>query len=806
MKANKEWLNEFVKISDLDDKYIEERFTITGTKVEFFEKLGGKIKKVVIGKVLKIEKHPDADKLVVCQIDVGDEEIQIATGATNLKVGDIVPVCLPNSVLPSGKEIKPGYLRGVLSNGMMCSYVELEVPKNTLGEQEDDGIFIFPKKYEKYIGESVEKHLGLDDTVFDFEITPNRPDCLGILGIAKELSVAVDREFKGYYIPENIEEFEIATGLKRKEKLKDLEVEFLTDDVKKYAAVIVENVKNVETPEYIVKRLKANGINSRGILVDISNYIMVELGLPTHAFDKDYVGKKLVLRLGEEKDKAVLLDEKEYNLKDVLLITGDNGIYCAGGIMGTKDAGVSENTKNAIFEFANFYGARIRWGAKNLGIRTDSSSKFEKGLPISYIYAGIKRLKELNEEIGFGTIREDVLIKGDIEDEKRYLEYEYENINGRLGINVPKKEIEKIFKALGFKAFIKEGKKVISIPTYRKDIKRETDLSEEVIRFYGYDKLIETYPNILATDLKEKPVTSIKKEIRQYLSSNGYMEVATYGFTSLEEIEKMNLPETDERKKGIISLVNRLSSDYSVMRTTTLPAFITLSKYNLDMRNDEFNFFEIGKVYINNGEIDKNELPLESVVLSMITTNDFYKLKKDIYSLLNKVGINRMTIVESKDPLYHPGKSAEIVFGWDSILKFGEINPKILGNYDIKKKLCFAEIDVEKLIKYTKKNKKYVHFSKFPAAERDLAVVVDENIKYEDIEKIIKKEAKNVLEKITLFDIFRDKEKIGENKKSLAFSLLFRKQNGTLEEKEINEIISNIVKNIEKTLGASLRS
>lgn len=813
MKITRKILNEYVNIEDLSINEIEEKLTMSGTKVETIDSLKGKLKDIVIGKILKIEKHPDADKLVITKTDVKDEVLQIVTGADNILEGDIVPVVKPNGVLPDGTVIKPGKLRGVMSNGMLCSSGELGVSEEENTRKSGHGILILDKNNEKYLGEDVCKVLNLDDDILDFEITPNRPDCLGTLGIGREMAASIKRKFKGYNIINSKEE--LLESLRKEDKdfkitdkMEDLKINIKDKDCSKYAAIVFENVNLDKTPEKYLEKLRKLGIESRGNIVDLTNYIMIELGQPLHAFDKDKIEGELNIRKAKKGEKISLLNGKEYELDGELVIAGKKSPSAVAGLMGESNQSINEDTKNIVFEIANFNGPRVRRASKKLGFRTDSSGRFEKTLPICYIYTAIKRIVDLSKEFNIGDIRKEIIIVGDGKDEEKIIEFDKDKINNHLGTDISEKEMLDILKSLEFE-IIKKGKDIFVKPSlYRKDIKMIEDLAEEIIRIHGYYDLPSTLPEFLGT-FKENKELDVKNTARYFLKSLGFLEMCTYSFTNEKDLEKLNLDKEDIRVKNVVKLVNKLSEDQSIMRTETLSEFLNREKYNLDMKNEKIKIFEIGRVYLkNSGEITKDNLPKEENVLSILITKDagdFFYLKEIVYKIINEIGGKAPKISKTKDSIYHPGISADLSYGKEVIASFGEVHPEILQNFEIKEKTYFAKINLNKILKYLSDTKRYKEISKFPSSERDIAVVFDENINYEKIENVIYKASKKLIQNISLFDIFRDKEKVGENKKSVAIAIRFRADDRTLEDSEVNAEMEKILNALKKELGGEIR-
>lgn len=814
MKITKNILNEYVDIESEDIKDIENILTMSGTKVETVDALRGKMKDVVVGKILEIKKHPNADKLVVTKTDVKDEILTIVTGAANIKEGDIIPVIKPGGMLPDGTEIRPGNLRGIESFGMLCSAGELGISYKGSVRPDEHGIYILDEKYEKNLGEDVAKILDLDDYILDFEITPNRPDCLGTLGIGREMAAAIKKEFKGYKIVDTEEMLlnnlkNISDDFEIVEKNEDLTVNIEDKDCKMYAAVIIENIKLEDSSKKIMQTLKKLGVDPINNAVDLTNYIMLELGEPLHAFDKDKVGNVIKIRSAKKGEKITLLNEKEYELEKELVICAGDEVSAIAGVMGEDTHSVNEDTKNLIIEIANFDGPRVRRASKAVGVRTESSGRFEKTLPISYVYTGIKRVIELANEMNLGKINPKiVLVKSAKEDEKRSIDFNSKKINDHLGTNINEEEMLQILESLEFE-IKKDGKDIKVIgPSFRKDIKILEDLAEEVIRIHGYKDLPSTLPNFLGS-LKENRILDIKTDSRAFLKDNGFYEMCTYSFSNEKDLEKLDLDKEDMRVKGVVSLKNKLTEDQSIMRSEVLPEFLNRAKYNLDMANKDLKLFEIGRTYIKNSEnIDKDNLPIEENILGILNTKsegDFYSLKELVLKLIVMLGGRIPQLSESKDEIFHPGISADLSFGKEIIASFGEVHPKILQNFGIKTKIYFAKINLNKIEKYLNGKKKYKEISKFPASNRDIAVVLDEDVTYEEVEKVILKSSKKLIESLSLFDIFKDEEKLGKGKKSFAISIVFRAKDKTLDEKEVNAEMEKIITNLEKTLKASLR-
>ena len=799
MKASIEWLKEYSDI-DVDAIKLGDILTMTGSKVETIEQRGNDIKNVVVGKILEIKKHENSDHLVITKVDLGNEKVQIVTGANNIKEGDIVPIAKDGSELPGGVKIKKGSLRGVESCGMMCSVGELGLDIADYPGQIEQGIMILPKSFEKDLGKDIVEVLNLKEDIIDFEITPNRPDCLSIEGLGRETAVSLGKEFKNPR--KNIDELNI----ENKEELEGLKVDIKAPDLcYRYIARIVKNVKIGPSPEWMQRRLRACGIRSINNIVDITNYVMLEMGEPMHAFDINSIeGKHIIVRRAKNGEKITTLDEEERILnEDDLVIADEKKPVAIAGVMGGENSEIEENTETVVFEAAVFYGGNIRKTAKKVGLRTESSSRFEKGLSSENALRAINRAVELVEKINAGKAVEGKIDVYPTKQKINKIKLDYDRINSLLGTNLSKEEMINILEKLDIKV---ENDTAIS-PYFRMDLEFLADIAEEVVRFYGYDKLDTTLIKADTTIGVLNKEQKIEKNIKQVLVNNGLSEIYTYGFVSEKDLEKSNIDK--EIINQSITILNPLSDEYKLMRPSTLPSMMQILSLNNNKKNQDVKLFDISRNYKNvNGEVEKGEVPLQENILTigMYGKNvDFYTLKGLIENVLEISNINRYDIEkETENNSYHPGRCANIKVGIDTIATIGEVHPEVLINYDIDKRVYVAEVNITKLTKYSKLNKKYVEVPKFPAVERDIAVIVDEKVEVGQIEKIIIKKAKKWLEEVKLFDIYRD-EKLGENKKSVAYSLIFRDKNKTLSDEEINTTMENIITELEKTLGAELR-
>ena len=799
MKASIEWLKEYTNI-DVDVVKLGDILTMTGSKVETIEQKGNDIKNVVVGKILEIEKHPDADKLVVTKVDVGNEKIQIVTGAKNIKEGDIVPIAKDGSELPGGVKIKKGSLRGVDSCGMMCSIGELNLGLADYPNQIEDGIMILDKSLEKDIGKDIVDILNLKEDIIDFEITSNRPDCFSIEGLGRETAASLNEPFKNPR--KNIDELNVET----KEELEGLKVDIEAPDLcYRYIARIVKNVKIGPSPEWMVRRLKACGIRSINNVVDITNYVMLEMGQPMHAFDINSIeGKHITVRRAKKGEKITTLDEQERDLdENNLVIADDKKAVAIAGVMGGLNSEIEDNTTTVVFESAVFYGGSVRKTAKKVALRTESSSRFEKGLSAENALRAANRAVELIELLGAGEAIDGKIDVYPTKQKINKIKFDVEKINNLLGTNLSKQEMVAILEKLDIKV---EEDTIIS-PYFRIDLEFLADIAEEIGRFYGYDKLDSTLIKADTTLGIRNKEQNIKKKVRDVLVNNGLSEIYTYGFVSQKDLEMSNISE--ETVKYAITIQNPLSDEYKLMRPTTIPSMMQILTTNANKKNQNVKLFDLSRNYRNiKQEVQNGEVPLQEEILTIGMYGedvDFYTLKGLLENILEAISINHYEVEkETKNASYHPGRCANIAIGKDIVASFGEVHPEVLDNYMISKRAYLLEANITKLVKYAKQNKKYIEVPKFPAVERDIAVIIDETVEVGQIEKIVTKKAKKLLESIQLFDIYRN-EKLGENKKSVAYSLIFRDKNKTLSDEEINQIMEDIIAELEKQLGATLR-
>lgn len=801
MKASLEWLKEYSDI-DVCGKELGDILTMTGSKMETVESRGKDIKNVVVGKILEIEKHPDADKLIVTKVDVGEEVVQIVTGADNVKIGDIVPIAKDGSSLPGGVNIKKGQLRGVESCGMMCSCGELNISVDRYPGQIEHGIMILPKEMESKIGENIVDVLGLEEEIIDFEITSNRPDCFSIEGLGRETAISLGKEFKNPR--KNLSEMNI----ENKSEIEGVKVDIKAPDLcYRYIARVVENVKVGESPDWMKRRLEACGVRSINNIVDITNYVMLELGQPMHAFDINSIaGRHITVRRANDGEKITTLDEQERVLdRDMLVIADDEKAVAIAGVMGALNSEIENTTTTVVFESAVFNGGNVRKTAKRVGLRTEASSRYEKGLPQENAERAINRAVELVELIGAGKAIDGKIDCYPTKQQFNKVEFNPQKINKLLGTDISREDMVKTLESLEMKV---EGD-IVTPPYFRVDIELLADLAEEIVRFYGYNKIDSTLLNAEATLGMRTKSQKLKDKICQTLINKGLSEIYTYAFISEKDLDKMCIAEDSDLRAEVIKVKNPLSEEYSIMRTTTLPSMLQTIVTNQSKKNKNVGLFDISRIYRNtNGKIENGEVPAEDTIITIGMYGDdvdFYVLKGLVEKVLTVSSVLRYDVVSEKcNNSYHPGKTANIKVGKDIIATLGEIHPEVADNYSVKGRVYVAEIWLDKLVKYGKDVKKYSEVAKFPAVERDIAMVIDEDIEVGNIEKVIQKKGKKILEEIKLFDIYRN-EKLGENKKSVAYSLKFRSNDRTLTDDEINKSMEEIIKELENNLGAELR-
>ncbi len=787
------WLKDYVDLS-VDAKKLADDLTMSGSKVETVKSYGQEIKNVVIGKIVSLEKHPDALKLQIGIVDVGKEKLQIVTGAQNIKVGDYIPVALHGSTLPGGVKIKRGKLRGVESNGMMCSAKELGLDESLLPEYQRNGIFILP---ELPLGDDVRDVLELDD-VIEFEITPNRPDCLSVVGIAREAAATYR---KSYRMPE--------IKISEVDDKNPATVTIEADDLCfRYVARVIRNAKIGPSPMWMQMRLLKAGIRPINNIVDVTNYVMMELGQPLHAFDLDKVkNRHIVVRRAKEGERLITLDDKERILdKDMLVIADEEKAIGLAGVMGGQNTEITDDTVNILIESANFKGSNIRYTSRKLGLRSEASSRFEKGLDPEITVLACNRAAQLMAELSGGEILEGLVDVYPKPVTEKVLSVRYERINKLLGTNLSCQEMKEILSFLDFGTICDDKNLIVKVPAFRGDVDGEADIAEEIGRMYGYN-------NIEDTLLKGTQITAgvktreqkLEDTVKDVFLSCGLNEVITTSFMGMKDLDKINLPD-DSYLRNAVKIMNPLGEDQGYMRTTLLPFMLNVVCTNYSRKVSEFKAFEISKVFVPKS-LPLEELPdeIKSGIIAMYGHDvDFLTIKGVIEELLDVLNIKNVKYVRSQNPAYHPGRSADVIVGDEKICVFGELNPDVAENYDINKRVYISEVNLELLFKHANDEKVYKPLPRYPAVERDIAVLVDKSTFVADIENVIRKAGGQLVDDVKLFDVYEG-ENIPEDKKSVAFSIWYRSYDKTLTDEEVSKVHDKIVNRLSEELGAQLR-
>ena len=804
MNTSLSWIKAYVPGLDVTAQEYTDAMTLTGTKVETFEKLDADLDKIVIGQILSIERHPDADKLIICQVNIGEKTIQIVTGAPNVHVGDKVPVVLDGGRVagghdgkktPGGIPIKKGKLRGIESDGMMCSIEELGSSRDMYPEAPEYGIYIFPE--DAVVGESAVKALGLDDVVFEYEITSNRVDCYSVIGIAREAAATFHKEFKPPVVTatgnsEDVHDYVKVT-------VKD------TDLCPRYCARVVKNIKIAPSPVWMQRRLASNGIRPINNIVDITNYVMEEYGQPMHAYDYDTLaGHEIVVRRAGADEKFVTLDGQERTMdENVLMICDGEKAVGIAGIMGGENSMITDDVKTMMFEAACFDGTNIRLSAKRIGLRTDASGKFEKGLDPNNAEDAINRACQLIEELGAGEVVGGMVDVYTKKKEPVRIPFQPERINALLGTDVSEEDMLSYFKKidLGYDA---EKREVIA-PTFRHDLFRMADLAEEVARFYGYDNIPTTLPKGESTLGKlpfEVRIEGIARDVAEF---SGFSESMNYSFESPKVFDKLLIPEDSELRKPIV-ISNPLGEDFSVMRTLPLNGMLSSLAFNYNHRNKNVRLYELAKVYLPK-TLPLTELPDERVqfTMGMYGEGDFYVMKGVVEEFFSKAGIRGKISYDPKagKTFLHPGRQANIIYNGEVMGYLGEIHPQVADNYGIGDKTYVAVLDMLVVVKYADFDRKFTGIARFPAVTRDLSMVVPHEILAGDIEDMIVQRGGKILESYQLFDVYEGSQ-IKAGYKSMAYSVVFRAKDKTLEESEINTAMKKILNGL-SSMGIELR-
>ena len=805
MNTSLSWIKAYVPDLDVTAQEYTDAMTLSGTKVEGYEVLDADLDKIVIGQIDKIEKHPDADKLLICQVNVGSESVQIVTGAHNVNEGDKVPVVLdggrvagghePGSRVAGGIKIKKGKLRGVESCGMMCSIEELGSNRDMYPEAPEEGIYIFPEDTE--VGASAIEALGLNDVVFEYEITSNRVDCFSVVGIAREAAATFGKEFQPPVVTKTGNAEDVNDYIKVTVKDSDL--------CPRYCARVVKNIKIGPSPKWMQRRLASVGIRPINNLVDITNYVMEEYGQPMHAYDLDTIAdREIIVRKAAKGEKFTTLDgqEREMDESVLMICDGEKSIGIAG-IMGGENSMITDDVQTMLFEAACFDGTNIRKSSKKIGLRTDASGKFEKGLDPNNAQAAIDRACQLVEELGAGEVVGGMVDVYGKKKEPVRVPFDQDEINSLLGTNISKEEMIGYFKKIDLE-YDEETNEVIA-PTFRHDLFRMADLAEEVARFYGYDNIPTTLPKGEATTGKLSFKLRVEEVARDIAEFCGFSQGMTYSFESPKVFDKLMIP-ADSPLRQTVEIMNPLGEDYSIMRTTSLNGMLTSLATNYNRRNKNVRLYELGNVYIPKA-LPLTELPEERMqfTLGMYGDGDFFSMKGVVEEFFEKVGLHKKETYDPNagKPYLHPGRQANIIYDGKVVGYLGELHPDVADAYGIGTRAYVAVIDMPEIVERASFDRKYTGIARFPAVTRDISMVMPKDILVGQVEEVIEKKGGVYLESYALFDLYEGAQ-IKEGYKSVAYSIVFRAKDKTLEDSEVSESMDRILKALEG-MGIELR-
>lgn len=795
MKVPVIWLNDYVKIDDIPVEELAAKLVNIGFEVEEIIHTGEGINNVVVGKILDIKKHEDANKLQVCMVDVGKEITTIVTGADNISVGDFVPVALDGADLPGGKKIQAAPLRGVMSYGMMCSGQELGIDDSVIEGAEINGILILPNDFN--IGEDIKTALGLDQYILDISITANRPDCQSIFGIAREIGALTERKVK----PPSLKYKTVSSPVKMPQITVD---DF--DLCPRYTARLISDVRIEPSPKWMQDRLRLAGHRPINNVVDITNYVLTEIGQPLHAFDLKQIDEEIHVRRAQPNEKIVALDEKEYELPESALVIADKSkALSIAGVMGGQYSGIANDTKDVLLEAAKFARGNIRATSRTLGLRSDSSARYERGVDWSSVDTGRERALALFSQLKVGKIQ-DVAAQAETKaPQPKVIVTSTKQISDLLGIEIKTPTIVKILKSLGFDVICQNKSISVTVPLFREDIDNFTDLTEEVIRYYGYDNITSTFlnrakPTVGGLSVRQKNIDYIKN----MLCSFGLYEIETYSFINPKQHDDLRLS-ADSDLRNAIAIRNPLSAEYSVMRTQLVGSMLKIINNNISRKNSDLALFEIAKTFTAK-QLPLSELPTEEEVICLCLcggTHDFYEMKNVVGNILNKFAVDHV-IEYSKREYLHPGISAEILTDKGNIGYFGKIHPEVAENFAVPENVYVCEINTASFIDNQVANTQFVPLPKFPAVSRDLAFIVNEQFSVGEIVKEIERAGNGRCFDITLFDVYKGSQ-IEEGHKSLAFSFKILPADKTLTDEEIQTIVGNIIAAVQDKFQARLR-
>lgn len=805
MKTSLSWIEAYVPGLAVTAQEYADAMTLSGTKVEGYERLDADLDKIVIGQIEKIEKHPDADKLVVCQVNIGDGTVQIVTGAPNVKEGAKVPIVLdggrvagghePGQRVAGGIKIKKGRLRGVDSYGMMCSIEELGSTRDMYPEAPESGIYIF--KDDAEVGASAIEALGLNDVVFEYEITSNRVDCFSVIGIAREAAATFRKEFTPPSVTVTGNEEDVNDHIKVTVEDKDL--------CPRYTARLVKNVKIGPSPVWMQRRLASVGIRPINNLVDITNYVMEEYGQPMHAYDLATIaGGEIIVRKAEKDEKFVTLDGQERSMdgSELMICDGEKPVGIAG-IMGGENSMITNDVHTVLFEAACFDGTMIRKASKKVGLRTDASGKFEKGLDPNNAEAAMNRACQLVEELGIGEVMGGIVDVYGRKTEPVRIIFDADAINALLGTDIPKEEMLSYFKMLDL-GYDEAAGEVI-VPTFRQDLSCMADLAEEVARLYGYDNIPTMLPKGEATAGKLSFKLRIEEVARDIAEFCGFSQGMSYSFESPKVFDRLRIPE-DSPLRQAVEIMNPLGEDYSIMRTISLNGMLTSLATNYNRRNKDVRLYELGNIYLPKA-LPLTELPKErmQLTLGMYGAGDFFSMKGVIEEFFEKVGLQKKAVYDpdAGRPYLHPGRQADIIYDGAVVGYLGEIHPDVADTYGIGERAYIAVIDMPEITQRATFDRKYKGIVRYPAVTRDISMVMPKEVLAGQIEEVIEARGGAYLESYALFDLYEG-EQIKEGCKSMAYSIVFRAKDKTLEEADVSSAMEKILKAFED-MGVELR-
>ena len=802
------WLLSYTDIDkNIDPHKLASDMTISGSKVETVEVQGAEISRVVVGHCLEVKPHENSDHLQICQVDVGSETLQIVTGAPNVRADAYIPVALDNSVIAGGTRIKNGKLRGVESCGMMCSFGELGLSAEDYEGGIEDGLIILDdltmfkeEDLSAYIGKDIMPVLGASETIIDFEITSNRADCFSVLGLALEAAVTEKAHFTKPAITVREEADKEASDL--------LSVDIKNPELcPRYMARVVTDVKIAPSPKWMRERLASAGVRAINNIVDITNYVMLEYGQPMHAFDKKTIhNDKIIVRRAEDGERLTTLDGNLRQLDSSMLVIADcNGPVALAGVMGGENSEITDDTEAIVFEAAIFDGVTVRKGAQKVGMRTEASSRFEKGLDVINCAEALERAVQLVEELGAGKVCKGVVDCYPVKKEERHVAYSWEEVNRFIGIDASLEEQTKILEAIGCQVHADEG--YVIPPSFRGDLICDADIAEEVARFYGYNNIKSSLLSACETTQgRRNRKQLICQRIRNNLTGSGYHEMLTFSFMSPTVYDKLRLP-ADHPLRNSVKILNPLGEDFSIMRTTMLPSLLETLAFNHSHRVPVAKLFEISYVYIKTTD-DVNILPEHQQVVSLgrYGEGDFYSFKGDIEALLRSFKITNVEFEPVTDNLsMHPGRCAALIIGGKEAGFLGQIHPETAENWECPEESFVAQIDLQAILDAAVDIPKQKELPRFPAVTRDIAVVVEKSIPAGHIEKMIRQRGGKKLEKCTLFDCYEGVQ-VGTGHKSLAYSLAFRDMEKTMTDDEVNKIMKKILNGLEHEFQAELRA